>query len=153
MQRSWHYMLLYLAFMGLAFLTVCLGPCRMGSAPAALPLDDWDIPQLAAHLNKMGVEVRTVPTQKDAVISSSAFLTATEKEWLHLNGLSKTPDRIQEWQGIVYCARERPVTTADLARQWEDRCLLAGPFILYGDVDLLARIAAALNHPGPAKTS
>jgi hypothetical protein len=150
MQRSWHYVLLCTGFMGLAFMTVWVGPCPMGPVPPSLPLDDWDIPQLAAHLNKMGVEVHTVPTQKGAVASSTAFFTVAEKEWLYLNGLLKTPERIQQWQGIVYCSLEAPNTRADLAQQWEDRCLVAGPFIFYGDADLRARIAAALNQAAPA---
>lgn len=80
-------------------------------------------------------------------------MTVTEKEWSYLNGLRKTPDKIQQWRGIVYCSRETPRAIAYLAYQWEDRCLRVGPFIFYGDASLLARIAAALHQDAPASAS
>lgn len=69
MRCGWRYVLLSTAFMALAFLTSWLLSCPETSRPATLPLDDWDIPQLAAHLKRMGVEVRTVPTMKSAVFT------------------------------------------------------------------------------------
>lgn len=138
-------LLLYATFMALALLAVWVGPCRMASVPASSPLDDWDIPQLAAYLNQAGVKVQPVSTQKDGVVSSSVFLMAITKEWSELNGLSKHSERIQEWQGIVFCTHETPASAANLAQQWGDRCLRIGLFLFYGDADLRARIDATLK--------
>jgi predicted amidohydrolase YtcJ len=150
--QNWRYVLLGASFMATAFLTVwCFQP-PVAPAPASHPLDNWDIAQLADHLNRAGVELRTVSVQKNGVIDSSAFLTATAMDWSYLNRLNKDPKRIHEWRGIVFCSREMPNSAAKLARQREEHCLLVGPFIFYGDAELLERIGAALNHPAPAES-
>jgi hypothetical protein len=123
--------------------------CRQFSNPAlptTRPLEHWVIPELVEHLKHAGLEVRLRSTRIDGAIGHNAFLTSTQKEWNDLNRLSTGPDRrqIQAWHGTVYCERMRGQNPADLIRQWGDHCLVAGPFIFYGDAKLLERIRAAL---------
>jgi hypothetical protein len=152
MRWNWRYVLLCGAFMAMTFLTVWLGPRRAAPQPAPLLLDNWDIPQLAAYLNRAGVEVYALPTRKYGVADSNGFLMVVKKDWSYVNGLVKDASEIHKWRGIVYCARETAITLADYARQWHNHCLRVGPFIFYGDAELLARIGAALNHLAPVES-
>jgi hypothetical protein len=111
-----------------------------------LPLDDWDIPQLVAYLNGHGMGLRVVSTRRDGVISQTAFLTTTDQEWEDLNGLAKDENQIVPWQGILYCVRGPGGDDwADLASHWGDRCLIVGPYLFYGDRELLGRVRVALS--------
>jgi hypothetical protein len=123
-------------------------------------------------LNGEGLGLRTVATQKDGVVRQTAFLTTTDKEWLDLNLLPKIQKRIDQWRGTLYCVRDpvgnRPELLwlarkypgildgargaggnhrSELTHQWGDCCLVAGPFLFYGDRELLGRVHAALTVP------
>jgi hypothetical protein len=145
MRSSWRYVGLCAGFLAISFLTVWLNSRRVASVPPA-PLDDWDMPRLAAHFNRAGLPVQMTSTQKNGVVSSSVFFTIAHKDWRYLNDLSKNPERIDEWRGVVYCECTSPASAANLVRQWGDHTLLVGPFIFYGDATLLARISVALKH-------
>ncbi|HTU88858.1 MAG TPA: hypothetical protein VMF69_02065 [Gemmataceae bacterium] len=151
MRRSWQYGLLCAPFVVLAFLTIPFGQRRAAPVAEALPLDHWDIPELAAYLNEAGLELNSQPVRKDGDLSQSVFFTSTKKDWYELNRLFKDPKRIHEWRGTVYCSREPPKAAAHLAQQWGNNGLLAGPFVFFGDAELLARIDAALKRPAPEK--
>jgi hypothetical protein len=119
---------------------------RHCSPEAPLPLDDWDIPQFVAYLNGKGLGLRLVSTLKNGRIGQSAFLTTRDLEWMDLNPLSKAPKHIDQWRGTLYC--ERGVSEPNWSRltgQWGDRWLAVGPFLLYGDRELLARVRAAIK--------
>ena len=73
--------------------------------------------------------------------SYAAFLTTTDKEWEDLNHLVKDPKRINEWRGTLYCERAKANTDLwYLIRQWGANSLIVGPFLLYGDPELLVRV-------------
>jgi hypothetical protein len=153
MRRNDRYVLPCVMFAAMALLTAWISSCRMSPSPASLAMEDWDVPQLTAYLRSAGVEVYTLPCQRNGVEDLCAYLSVTKKEWRDVNGLSKSPNLIHEWRGIAYCARESARDTADLAAQWGDRCLRIGPFICYGDAELLARIDAAVNRSRPVVSS
>lgn len=152
MRLYWRCFLLCAPFVVMAILMVPFGQQPVGSVPEALPLDHWDMPQLAAYLQKAGLNLRVQPTQKDGILRRSVYLTAGEKDWQELNGLIKDPEWIHQWRGIAFCTHETPDAAADLARQWGEQGLLVGPFAFYGDGELLARINGALNRPAPSDT-
>lgn len=152
MRRNGRYVLLAAIFLTMSLLAAWIGSCHTPSSPASLAMDDWNVPRLVTHLRKSGVEVHTMPCQRNDVLDLCAYLSVTQKEWGDVNGLSKSPSLIHEWRGIVYCARESPDSADYLAAQWGDRCLRIGPFICYGDAHLLARIGAAVQHSS-AETS
>jgi hypothetical protein len=133
-------------------LVVTIGQRKSRSATSAGTLDDdWDIPRLVAYLNGKGLELRLVSTQKDGAEHRKVFLTTTDKEWLTFNSLPKNQQRMDEWQGTLYCVRGPEDTWPDLIRQWGDYGLIVGPFLFYGDRELLGRVRAALTaQPSPA---
>jgi hypothetical protein len=115
-------------------------------ASPIVPLDDWDIPQRVAFLNDEGMALRLVDTG-NAPVGSNAYLTTTNKGWDELNALVKHPDGIEQWQGILYCenAQGLQATWPGLIQQWGDCCLVVGPFLFFGDRQLLGRVRAALT--------
>ena len=115
----------------------CVGQHAGGPATAAAPLDDWDVPRLVAYLNGKGLALRAVSTRKGGGGDRTAFLTTTDQGWEELNRLPRGPARSaacpggEDWD--------------DLIRQWGDCCQVVGPFLLYGDRELLGRVRAALS--------
>ncbi len=144
------YCLLSTALLAMTLLAISLGQ-RLGNRPVSRQLfDDRSIPQLADHLNRAGLQVRLQSTIKGGVLGQTAFLTTTNKDWNDLNHLSKTSNRIREWRGTVYC--ERLGKGDPVLRQWGDHCLVASPFVFYGDTELLKRIGAILAPFAPLAT-
>jgi hypothetical protein len=108
----------------------------------ALPLDDWDVPQLIDHLRRQGLELRVVSTQNSGTLRHNAYLTTTAKKREELELLPKAPERAERWQGTLYVERSH---NADVFVQyWGDCCLVVGPFIFFGDRELLARVRDTL---------
>jgi len=99
---------------------------------------------LAVHLNRKGVKVQLWTVPKNGPLNHSAYLTSTVKTWRNLNALTKDPRRIHEWRGTLYCERIGESEATHLLEQWGDRCLIVGPFLLYGDAELLQRVRIAL---------
>jgi hypothetical protein len=142
------------ALLGGALLAVALWQRPDGPAPPDRALNDWDIPQLVSYLNGNGLGLRLVPAQKGGASCQEAFLTTTDREWIDLNELPKIHERMHDWQGTLYC--QRNAGGYDLSGQmdyWGDCCLAAGPFLLFGDRELLARVRAALSAPASSGDS
>jgi hypothetical protein len=138
--------LLVAAVLASALLAVSLRPREASTARPAVPLDDWDIARLVAHLNSKGLRLRMVATGRNGVIDQTAFLTTTNKGWQDFNHLTRDEDQISQWQGTLYCTQGLGRNAvAELTRQWGDRCLVVGPFLFYGDRELLERVRAALT--------
>jgi hypothetical protein len=143
MQRISRYAWWSAAFVTMIVLVVASRPRNSDSASSSPPIDDWSIPELVEHLNRMGVEVQLRSTQADGVLRKTVFLTTGEKDWRALNALHKDAKRIGEWHGILYCEHAGKGET-DVARLWGDRCLAVRPFLFYGDAELLKRVHAVL---------
>jgi hypothetical protein len=106
-------------------------------------MDDWTVPELVDRLRQEGLELRVVPTQQDGTTRYNAYLTTTNKEWKELNLMLKVPEQADQWRGTLYVERSH---NADIRVQcWGDCCLVAGPFVFFGDRDLLARVRVALD--------
>jgi hypothetical protein len=140
---------LWSALLVSASLAVWIGQRVHGPATSDVPPDDWDIPRLVAHLNDQGLGLRMVSTLKTDVIDQTAFLTTTNKKWQVLNRLPKDHKQIDLWRGTLYCelGRDGLFMRDDwsaLTSQWGDCCLVIGPFLFYGDRELLGRVRAAL---------
>jgi hypothetical protein len=111
-------------------------------------LGDWQLPQLVEHLNAHGMGLRIVAvTEADTGMSAtSAFLTTTGPTWSELNSLPKVRDKIDLWRGTLYCERQQqPDARAEQIELWGDCCLVIGPFVFFGDRELLARAATILR--------
>jgi hypothetical protein len=113
----------------------------------APPLDDWDVPQLVAYLNRQGLKLRVVPVPKEGPESQGVFLTSTEHEWSYFNRLFKDPRHIERWQGTLYCEWGDGPQGVDLDTMYGDCYYRAGPFFFFGDRALLKQVHAALTDP------
>jgi len=139
------YGLLLLGLGSIALLAVGL-LTRQGDSGTVVSLDDWDIPQFAAFLNERGLGLRLVSTMKGGDARYTAFLTTTDLEWENLNHLVKDAKRINEWRGTLYCERERGNDNWWLlTRHWGANYLIVGPFLLYGDPELLVLVRDAVE--------
>jgi hypothetical protein len=132
-----------------ALLAAWISQRGSGLATPAVALDDWDIPQLVDYLNGQGFGLRVVATQRDGVIRQTVFLTTTDQEWTDFNRLPNDHNEIDLWRGTLYCMRgPTGPLWSPLLREWGECALVIGPFLLYGDRDLLGRVRAALTKRG-----
>jgi hypothetical protein len=143
MHNSVRYGLCFAAAAAMSLLAVSVRKYGVGPSAASRPIHDWDIPELAVHLNGKGVEVQLWTVPKNGPLNHKAYLTSTVKQWRDLNALTKHPHRIQEWRDILYCERMGE-SASQVLEQWGDHCLIVGPFLLYGDAELLQRVRIAL---------
>ena len=150
MRRLHVHQFLTVAFAASVLLAAWLGSRTLGPAPPGVPMDDWDIARLAAYLNERGLDVRVVSTMREGCSDKTAFLTTTGKGWEDFNRLPKDAGWIARWQGTLYCERGPGGDDwCELTRQWGDSCLVVGPFLLFGDAQLLARVRDALAFTNP----
>jgi hypothetical protein len=135
-------------FVTMILLAVASRPSK-DFAPSSRPIDDWSMVELVEHLNRMGVEVRLRSTQQNGAFLHSVFLTTIDKDWHALNSLNKDDKRIGEWRGVLHCARVGEGQAIRALHLLGDRCLVVGPFLFYGDAELLRRVHAALELIAP----
>ncbi|SRR5579884_595808 len=148
MQRLSHYGWWSAALVTLILASVASRPRPAASDHSPLSIDDWSILELVAHLNRMGVNVQLHSTQQDGTLGQTVFLTTLDKSWLRLNALNKDAKRIDEWRGVLYC--ERVGYHSPAAHLYRDRGWEIGPFLFYGDAELLQRVRTALAPPASA---
>ncbi len=126
------------------FLLAVAGRPRSADSRPSLPsIDDWSIVELVAHLNRMGVDVRLRSTQEAGILGPTVFLTTIDKSWPKLNALNKDAKRLDRWRGVLYCERMSS-NSMPANHLWPDRGLKIGPFLFYGDAELLERVRSAL---------
>lgn len=133
--------------MGAVLLVVALG--QRTREPATPTMDDWSLSELVAHLNRAGLELRMVSPQQNGDIGKAAYLTPTDKGWHDVNALTKDPRRIGEWRKIIYCESVKGRDPSVLMSQWGENGLVVGPFLFYGDRELLMRVRAVLSEFAP----
>jgi hypothetical protein len=128
-------------------LGVALLGCRVQEKPPARDpdLDGWDTPHLIRSLESGGLHLRPIPVTETGPIHRSVYLTGTDRGWMELNDLPKVPEQIDRWHGTVYCEEvghaEARKEQTDL---WGDCCLCLGPFVFFGDRQLLGQIRDVL---------
>jgi hypothetical protein len=149
MQRSTTAWCLAAGFAAIILLSFSLGHRKPGFAGSDRPLEDWDILELVAHLQRSGMNLRLFTVNKKGSISPSVFLATQPKEWDELNLLHKDPTKIAQWEGVLYCERVKGYDPSFLVRQWGESCLWVEPFLFYGDGQLLADVRAALHPNAP----
>jgi hypothetical protein len=82
-------------------------------------------------------------------VENSALRTTTAKDWREFLALPKSPEAIDLWRGTIYCERlNQPGSRDPQVGLWGECCLVVGPFLFFGDRDLLRRIRVALGEPG-----
>jgi hypothetical protein len=134
----------------LVLLAGSLAAVRLVKQPRrhAPPLDDWGIEEVIAHLEQEGLRLRAVPVRRGGPLSQGVFLTATDRDWEYFNCLGKDPRKMERWRGTLYCERGAAGRRGlDLDGLWGDCYLVAGPFVFFGERELLAKVRAALIVP------
>ena len=101
------------------------------------------------HLSAQGLHLHLKSSGAAGDIKERAFFTrSAHKNNETLNRLFKAKQRIEEWQGIVSCERfAAPTVGSEFEHIWGDCCLVVGPFVFFGDRELLSEIREALNLP------
>jgi hypothetical protein len=146
MTRPVRYGLCFASILLLALLIVANRKHGFDFTSPARTIDAWDIQELADYLNRGGVEVRIQTVSRHGPLGSAAYLTTTVREWKDLNSLRKDSQHIHEWSGTLYCERvtENEREQLYLFEQWREYSLVKGPFIFYGDPELLVLVRDAL---------
>jgi hypothetical protein len=149
--RSLRPALLTVALAGLA---VSVGWHRPATDPPGEPptvcMDGWSVPDLVRHLEARGLGLCAMPTWKGGTVIHNAFLTVPGKLFEELAGLPKDRASLDRWAGVVYCEECPRIAARDLQCLWGDCSLRAGPFVFFGDRDLLGRIREALLDSPPS---
>jgi hypothetical protein len=103
------------------------------------------VADLLPHLEGRGLHFHASGTRENGPVVRNAFLTREERAWTDLGGLPKDPSKARSWSGIVYCeCATREEAREDVLAGWGECGLRAGPFVFFGDPELLAEIRAAL---------
>lgn len=132
------------AFVMMILLALVSRQLGIAARSSSRSINDWGIVELADQLNRMGVKVQLRSTQQNGPIGQMAFLTSTDKDWHNLNALKKDPNHIGAWHGVLYCERVGESHATHLTNQWGYHCLAVGPFLFYGDAELLRQVRDAL---------
>jgi hypothetical protein len=109
-------------------------------------LKHWDIPELARYLDTTGLSFRVIATAQGNSPTDNAYLTTTAMTRQELDYLLKLPEGLSRWKGIVFCERNLDdLNWASRLNLWGDYCLCAGPFVFFGDSELLEEIRQAVQ--------
>jgi len=118
---------------------------RQDEPPASRVMAGWDIPRLVRHLQDSGLDLHAVSTGATTVSPRSAYLTSTERAPEEIRQLRMVVECTPEWRGVVYCERiVIPDNRAADRATWGACSIECGPFLFFGDPELLWQIEAAL---------
>ncbi len=125
---------------------------RRKSVKTVTRLDDWDMPRLLAYLSDRGLSLRPVSSSANGNFTNGVFLTRTSMELPQLNYLPRVRERIDLWQGTIFCQPFRDPELWDIQiADWGDCCLIVPPFLFFGDRELLAAVLEALDRVSDAR--
>jgi hypothetical protein len=116
-------------------------------------MDGWDVHDLAGYLEGRGVRLHLSPSFAGGDGSTNAYLSTTAKPGAELYWLVKDSRARQRWAGVVYCELSRNYEAREEAMEdWAECGLRVGPFVFFGDPQLLARIRTTLGHENDSGT-
>lgn len=136
-------------FLSLVVALAIMGWRGWGSSPGRrppLPLWQWELADMIAHLRDGGLNLRVVPTSLHGPLGRTVFLTRTDKNWMELSRPPASRNHVGRWTGslVVYRFRHH-VADATNVEHWGDCCVVAGPFAFFGDPQLLEQVRAVLG--------
>ena len=103
--------------------------------------------EFTARLSRSTPPLYVVPQLPDRP-ESSMWVCDRPQSREQLRGLVRHPDRVKtgHWRGIVFCERAGELSRIpdDFMHDWGECSMCIGPFVLFGDPDLLQRIRAVI---------
>jgi hypothetical protein len=112
-------------------------------APAPDPLASWGIPKMRARLAERLPHLVQTADAAGGQAEVGFYLTTAPRPWEALNRLSCVPERADRWRGAVHCGHYCEVLP--VVEGWGEHGLVAGPFLFFGDPELLSQIQDALQ--------
>jgi hypothetical protein len=111
--------------------------------PPALP--PRTLGELAERLRRSDPPLYAVPLAEHSP-EDGVFLCDRPRPPEQVQWLPRAPEFARRWRGVVYCERVGTATRIpeDLLEGWGEHGLGVGPFVLFGDPDLLERIREAV---------
>ena len=111
-----------------------------------IDLTDWDVARLVDHLHRHNLPLNSAATAGTAEVPESAYLSTVPINRAALSRLERSKNKVGDWKGVVYCQVLRdPAARARERQRLGDSCRERGPFLFFGDPDLLDRIDDALS--------
>jgi hypothetical protein len=103
--------------------------------------------ELADLLSQAAPELRMVTTAKNGNFESGIYLCKESRSREQLRLLPRTSRDVGKWQGVVYCERIGNTLPEWEIQEWDEHAMQIGPFLFFGDTDLLRRIDQIIrNH-------
>ncbi len=127
---------------GLAVLTAVVGFRLAGGRETIRP--EWSVGELAGCLRERLPDLHVVPQRRDGSYGSGAYFCTSPRDLGELVRLSRNPTRVGEWSGVVFCERVSAAMPV-LCDDWGENGLRIGPFLLFGDAKLIARLRDAVR--------
>ncbi len=112
--------------------------------PDPAPVERLDGFALAERLRSSGLDLRVVCRHGERSPCRNAYLTATDATWRELERRCKSGEDIDAWAGTVFVELVGREGYEDRVAIWGDCCLVSGPFLFFGDPELLGQLDAAL---------
>lgn len=105
--------------------------------------------EFAAQISRCLPSLRVVPLFENKP-DSPVWVCLRSHSREQLRGLPRDPDLVKSghWQGIVFCeqvGKGAAIPEEFIRDNWGEYALRVGPFLLFGDPDLLQRIHEALG--------
>jgi hypothetical protein len=119
--------------------------CWMRTSPATPPpalTELTTIAELTTVLSQQAPELHTVPIVKNGSLERGFYLSTASRSWEQLGAVTRSARDAAKWQGVVYCeyvSNIMPVSEGDI-QEWGEHGMQIGPFLFFGDPDLLRRI-------------
>jgi hypothetical protein len=135
-------------FAACSVVTFSRAPRRAPEPPRLDLAADWGMPELLARLREQRVELHPAPVGRVGELSAGAFLSEAPLTWEQRARLARARERARDWRGVVLALPTPPSTDDGFElqlREWKEYSLVAGGVVLFGDPELLARIAEALR--------
>jgi hypothetical protein len=100
-----------------------------------------DLHDLAFRLRQSGLDLRGVSPREDGLWLNPVYLTNTEYGVAELKKLTVNPKAVERWKGTVIVFSDETIDTTD----WGENGFDWGPFVFFGDKNILLEIARALE--------
>jgi hypothetical protein len=121
--------------------TACAAYALWRPAPRPAP---GGIPELVHLLEQNGPRLYRVSSMARHEMPKNVYLTTSPRTFDEVNALYKSPEAQDAWRGVVYCEVTSAAVQQDMLDQWGPLGMAAGPYVFFGDPELLRAIRATL---------